>query len=383
MPYNDFPKMLQRKELARNLSPKYYYFLSNSGLGDIYFLLCFNQALQSHLNGKIIFIVREYLRPVLELFDMSNYIIVTDIKRGNYMDLPHIAKKPHLGKIYPAHWCPLKKLLIGNTFKEQWLNLLGLPRDTAYTFPTNMPSISRDLAAKLSHIAPLDRIIFCFPDANSTRSLPRIILKAECEKAQKQGFAVMINTTKSKYDLPDTYNLHLPFKDAVALAINCHSVIAMRSGICDIIAPFCRHLKVYYTSETILEWNLKDNGLNSNAQELTIESALFGFSGVIFTLAYRFYKRIIARGLWRRIKCPFALLRLYLRYKDTPKIRIENQAQLKLYEYQLGLAVLRIYEARFNPLEICRFLRAYPQIRRLPRLKTLALAHRRHFKQHL
>jgi len=387
---NEFPKTLKRSELARNLNPKYYYFLSNYGLGDVYFVLCFKSAIQSHLNGRVIMIVRDYHRPVLELFDTSDYIIVSDLERCDYLkDLS--VKTPKKGAILPAHWIPLKKRVKDETIKDLYLKLFDLPLDTAFSFPAHIPTLTLDLKEKIESIATLDKIVFIAPEANSTKSLPRIIFKDECQRAKKEGFVVIVNALDSaQYDLEGTYNLHLSLKDAIALSACCYGVIAMRSGFCDIIAPHCHNLKVYHTDNPILihQWNLKENGLSSNAKELTIRERLFGLGAIERTLAYRFYKRIVLRkgGFWRtlryRTKTPFALLRLYLRYKDVKEPNIENEELLQTREYQLGLAILRIYKARFSPFEILNFLRNYSNIQKLARLKDVAMRHfRREFRK--
>lgn len=363
---------MKRKDLSY-LNGDYFYLLSSHGKGDTFMLCAFKKALEQKFGGEIIFIIIPSHSAVLECFGITTYI-TCEMERGDDLkDLPNITQNATLGKILPAHFIPLNKTdIIRDTFTQSWIALFDLPPNTPLNLPTNMPYLNDNLKSHLESIAPLDKIVFYLPEAHTLINIPQAIFEAECESLQSQGLTIIVNTISyDKYAYKGTINLHLPLAQAIALALSCKLVIAMRSGFCDIIAPHCKNLKAYYrTKDEIHFYSLRYNGLSKNAEEVIIDDVLYGITEIEKHLAYRFYKRIIMRGVWRKLKLPLALFRLYHRHKDIKEPMIDNLALLQTYEYQLGLSAIKIYKDFFKG-GLIAFLINYPRIAKLPRMKSL------------
>ncbi len=358
------------QELTQNLKADCYYFVSQFGLGDTYYLCAFKHELEKKWQGKIIFVIQPTHEVVCECFDNSAYIICSDTRyKGlDYIHLPKWSDSPKLGTLYPAHPIPLGILqdLRYNNMPDLYMEFLDLPSDSIMTKPTNMPTLNANLQSKIESIAPLDKIIFYLPEANSMRSLPFFIYKNECEALQKEGYTIIVNVTKTqKYlNIRNIHFLNISAKEAVALALACARVISMRSGFCDIIALHCTNLKVYYPNKECIEQiSIKWLDSTITAQEVSFEAEYQAMQEFYYQfLPMKLYKCYATKGFLRKLRLPFtAYFKIYRRHKnealqdfgatnfthgDFSKETQEfiKQELIQTYEYQLGLALQRACE---------------------------------------
>ena len=382
------------QELAQNLRSDRYYFVSPSSAGDTYYLCAFKRALEKQLQGKIIFVIKPTHKAVCEIYEAEHIIcdsnFLNTFQQSKCLENYGIASVPLLGNLYPAHPFPLNKYRYPyKTMIEMYVDLFDLPHDTKGDLPTNLPKISESLRAKLSKIAPLDKIFLFCPEANSCPCLPHIIFKYECEKLLKLGYKIIVNIPNHKeylrYFSDGVYDLDLSLNDAIALALHCAGVISTRSGFCDIIAPHCANLKIY---STILGCGspLKDMNPSNPPKEISIYDSIAYkqfLRMVRESLPLKLYKRYTTKGFFRKLRTPFTLyFKIYLRHTNTSQGTMDNQMRefienelAKTYEYQLGLALQRACE-RFWYGGFLAFPFAYAKIRTqkgktLPRIATL------------
>ena len=191
------------QELAQNLRSDRYYFVSPSSAGDTYYLCAFKRALEKQLQGKIIFVIKPTHKAVCEIYEAEHIIcdsnFLNTFQQSKCLENYGIASVPLLGNLYPAHPFPLNKYRYPyKTMIEMYVDLFDLPHDTKGDLPTNLPKISESLRAKLSKIAPLDKIFLFCPEANSCPCLPHIIFKYECEKLLKLGYKIIVNIPNHK-----------------------------------------------------------------------------------------------------------------------------------------------------------------------------------------
>lgn len=347
------------QELAQNLRTDCYYFVSMFSAGDTYYLCALKKALEQKYKGKIIFIIKPTHKAILEIFANIAYIICEKSLILNFTQTPQcfeidgVVSTPTLGKLFPAHSDILQRAIITQTSMLNWnLRWLDLPLDTRGDFPTNLPKLSESLREKLAKIALLNKIILFCPEANSCPSLPPIIFKYECNKLLNQGYKIIVNCNFSsihykridyvKHFTTGIYDLNLSLKDVIALSLCCAGVISTRSGFCDIIAPHCENLKIYYTN--FYYWwqgRLKDiNPTNALKEVLIYDEPIHKhFLRATrnlgeFSLPFKLYQRYIAKGFLRRVRTPFTLyFKIYLGHKkdkmkkSSPKCEVAtNQA---------------------------------------------------------
>ncbi|MDE6886418.1 MAG: hypothetical protein K2P17_05225 [Helicobacteraceae bacterium] len=67
----------------KQLNNNFYYFVSNFGIGDTYFLCSLKEVLERKFGSKIIFVIKDSHRAIMECFDISDYIIY-DMGGGIY-----------------------------------------------------------------------------------------------------------------------------------------------------------------------------------------------------------------------------------------------------------------------------------------------------------
>ncbi len=382
------------QELAQNLRSDRYYFVSPSSAGDTYRLCLIKSALEKHYKGKIIVIIKAMHEAVCEMFKGLEYEICDDksvdlCKDRHCLMLDNIVSMPALGKIY-SHFINYElKIYTNNQLDFDRVRYM-LPKDAQRILPTNLPQISKDLRDKLAKIAPLNKIILLCPEANSFPKLPMMIFKYECQKLRKQGYSVVVNTLKykqefAKFFTSGVYDLDLSLKEAIALGISCAGVISVRAGFCDIIAPHCNTLKIYYTLfDDYLLW---DNYMESKHLELVYIADVPIYKLFLRSLSeclpIKLHKRYTTKGFFRKMRTPFTLyFKIYLRHTNTSQGTMDNQMcefieneLAKTYEYQLGLALQRACE-RFWYGGFLAFPFAYAKIRTqkgktLPRIATL------------
>ena len=358
------------QELSQNLRADCYYFVSPYSAGDTYYLCALKQTLEKQLQGKIIFVIKPSHKAVVEIFAYEDYIICENSVTTNFHKTPQcfeidsVVSTPTLGKLYPAHSDILQRYVAFTSSLNWNLQWLDLPLDTKGDLPTNLPKIDESLRAKLHKIAPLDKIILFCPEANSCECLPTIIFKDECDRLLKQGYKIIVNIPNHKEYLrffsDGMYDLDLSLKEAIALGISCAGVISTRSGFCDIIAPHCENLTIYYTN--FYYWwqgNLKE----INAKHLPKEVLIFDTPiykrylrakrTICESLPMKLYKRYATKGFLKKLRTPFTLyFKIYRRDKNVAladfgdkEMREFIQKELsQTYEYQLGLALQKACE---------------------------------------
>lgn len=368
------------QELAQNLREDCYYFVSPASAGDTYRLCMLKVALESHYKGKIIFIIKAMHEAICEMFEGLEYVICEDksvdfCKYKQCLILDNVVSVPTLGKIY-SHFINYEfgKDLAADTQLEFDRVRLMLPQSAQRVLPTNLPKISESLRTKLDKIAPLNQIILFCPEANSFPKLPFVIFKDECQKLRKEGYSIVVNSLKYKKEyvrffIDGVYDLDLSLKEAIALGISCAGVISTRAGFCDIVAYYCKRLKIYYTafSNYIIWDRVLPNTQRVYVCDVPIYKKFLQISRE--SLPMKLYKRYATKGFLKKLRLPFtAYFKIYRRHKGNniaPKEMREfiEQELMQSYEYNLGLALQKACE-RFWWGGFLLFPLAYLKIRK-------------------
>ena len=191
------------QELAKKLKSDRYYFVSPCSAGDTYYLCAFKRALEKHLQGKIIFVIKPTHKVVCEIYEIEpiicDSVFLNTFQQSKCLENPFVTSVPTLGNLYPAHPIPLNKLRYHyKTMTEMYVDFFDLPFDTKGVLPTNLPNLSQSLREKLAKIAPLGKIFLLCPEAHTFPILPSIIFKDECEKLLKLGYKIIVNIPNRK-----------------------------------------------------------------------------------------------------------------------------------------------------------------------------------------
>lgn len=367
------PKPIQTlQELAQNLKADCYYFVSPASAGDTYRLCTLKAALESHYKGKIIFIIKAMHEAICEMFEGLEYVICEDksvdfCKNKQCLSIDNVVSVPTLGKIH-SNFIYYEFPADTDTQLDFDRVRLMLSQSARRVLPTNLPKISKSLRTKLDKIAPLNQIILFCPEANSFPKLPFIIFKDECQRLRKEGYSIVVNSLKYKKEyarffMGGVYDLDLSLKEAIALGISCAGVFSTRAGFCDIVAYYCKRLKIYYTAfSNYIMWDrVLPNTQRVYVCDVPIYKKFLQISRE--SLPMKLYKRYATKGFLRKLRTPFTLyFKIYRRHKngtlqdfgatnlalkdfsDKEMRELIEQELMQSYEYQLGLALQKACE---------------------------------------
>lgn len=111
------------------------------------------------------------------------------------------------------------------------------------------PCLDENLRKRIENIAPLNKWILISPEANSGEMLNKKIWEILTERFLKCGFAVIENITSQRNHIKGAINLNLSLENTIALAMECHSVFALRSGLCDVLVGKGANLYVFMSEK--------------------------------------------------------------------------------------------------------------------------------------
>lgn len=162
---------------------------------------------------------------------------------------------PKKGEIFVAHFgflCASPKIEnrekepAGHRFLRTTLAGYGLPEDTPLPHKRNLANISS------SRVPSKQKIALLAPDALTVYLPQQKHLWTEIAKRlQQKNFTVVYNSiAEHKYLSPYATWLNCNLEQVVAVAKDAEQVIALRSGLCDILVDLGSKLHVIYPSES-------------------------------------------------------------------------------------------------------------------------------------
>lgn len=238
---------------AKNIYQDKIVLVSQFGLGDTMLLCGFKDALEKYYNAPVHFIIKPTHQVVMNMYGIKDYSVEV-FEEDELREFVNKNSKVKIGEYFVAHPNYLNDdyklvnefLNFKISFFDVFKKTLGLPDDAHFEYPTITPVISDLLKRKLEKIAPLEKIVLISPETFSTNIIMPEAIEAEVEKFTNNGYKVISNVINKGNKIKGSIYVPMTVEDAVALAINCHHVISVRSGFCDLIAPFLKKMTVYY-----------------------------------------------------------------------------------------------------------------------------------------
>ena len=275
------------------------YFLSPYGLGDTMILCGFKDALEKKYNCKIHFLIKSSHKIVMDMYKINDFDII-DMDKVDLFLLGDSTPEPELGKIFVAHPEFHKELMylfneintsIGGEktqFIEWYKKFLMLPQKTKFELPMWYPELSNYAKKKVKKLGGLEKIVILIPEANSIKLYNKTIWKNIIKSNKQFKCITVVNERKNK--IKGIRNLKLDLYDTVAIMLNAHSVYALRSGLCDLVANDIKNMTVIYSNpyfkdvyslksrnENIVEWVIKDE----KKYDKKIKLKLFGILTIL------------------------------------------------------------------------------------------------------
>ena len=116
--------------------------------------------------------------------------------------------------------------------------------------PKSYPELSETAEKQCLRLAPFNKLVLFSPEATSVPEIPQYYWEEKAEELARQGQTVISNVIHPYNTISGTHYIDLNVKDAVALAMKCHSIYSLRSGFCDLIFSRGSNLHVFYPLHT-------------------------------------------------------------------------------------------------------------------------------------
>lgn len=245
--------LTSHEELLAACEAEKMYFLMPRSAGDLYMQLLYKEALEKHFGGEIVFVAKASQEGICEMFE-GEFLLITPALAKLFLSpeclkLRGVFRQPTRGGIFPSHPIPLDIPVYFNEVFDFVANSFDLPKSfkPMFKLPTKMPRLSQELRDKLPS---LSKVALIAPEANTCANLSLPLFEKEVKALQEAGFEVVLNAVSAQQFKPQDFGVRqveLSLKEAIALASECAKVVSVRSGFCDIIAPFVKDLRVIYT----------------------------------------------------------------------------------------------------------------------------------------
>lgn len=249
-----------------------YNLLLHRHLGDSFVLLGLYQDFLKKYKRPLHILIQQNQEVLVKLYGIENYTVI-DFQK--LMDEPGINNEftnyeidqfkndlcerifpsiPQLDRPFiaaPSSW--VKKNLGWKNFVDGWAKMLGLEKEFLVP-PECRLRLSGKMKEKLEKLAPLNKIVLLAPEAQSFQGIKKEFWENLAKRLKRKGFVVVTNAVEDANRIRGTVNLRMSVSDLLALGYACHSVYALRSGLCDCLVGRQRHLYVYYTSDMWFEY---------------------------------------------------------------------------------------------------------------------------------
>ena len=276
----------------RNKVPNFLYKLTNLSkqgflnqvmqrhIGDTYILCALKSQIEAKYEAPIHYIIKPSHEIVMKMygitnytiFDMDSYIIpyVKDyIKDPLFLEWflwdyynSFISSVPAVNNLfivsetnsffanyYNKHNDYFK------SFIHYWAIAVGLDINKIDIINTNI-NVPESLIAKIGNI-DFNKTILLAPEARSDRMFNKHIWDTICQNLKQKGFIVYENVLDIKNHINGAISLNVTPEELVAFGMNCHSVISIRSGLCDLLSSKGKNLYVLYSLNRIWQHHNK------------------------------------------------------------------------------------------------------------------------------
>lgn len=282
------------------------YFLMPRSAGDLYMQLLYKEALQERFGGEIVFVAKASQEGICEMFE-GEFLLINNALAQLFLSpeclkLRGVFRTPTRGGIFPSHPIPLDIPVYFNEVFDFVANTFDLPKSfkPKFKLPTKLPCLSQELREKLPE---LSRVALIAPEANTCANLSLELFEREVKTLQEAGFEVVLNAVCPQNFKPQDFGVRhfeLSLKDAIALASECAKVVSVRSGFCDIIAPFAKDLRVIYTDyNSLICFKFKEGEFKRISSQVLAYDLLKTPALKRFLLLCKTKAKIAVRGCFR------------------------------------------------------------------------------------
>lgn len=216
-------------------------FLCNGHFGETYFTCGFVEAFRkAHKNDPVTIVLPNNKRFVAELFQHISRIVTFDnLPTALANPVMAMIRKPQKGRLLPgagvADYIQLSDKMTIFNFAEI---PLGLGHSAKFSKPIrpNKKSITKAKKFLLGKGLRPSKTAIIFPYPRTVSFLPTVSWDKIINRLKSIGWDVATNVIGEEKELPGTKRLNFNFSEVHAIVEAAGWVIALRSGVCDIIS---------------------------------------------------------------------------------------------------------------------------------------------------
>lgn len=265
-----------KERLKEVFKEGYYNILLYQHLGDDFFRVSLKKDLEE-LYGPCHFIIKPNEEILIKMWGVENYTVF-DVDKIVHSCLKDI--HAHDSSVYAYY----EAMCIENTItskpntqevfiifndspfylRSKYVESFGYPKTITNRLNANLnimrdtkidvreiayPEMTKSFLEKIQKVGDLDRIVLLAPEARSDELFDKKIWEQLAKDIEKSGYIIIENIVNSENHIKGALNLNLSVEELVMLAMNCHSVFSIRSGLCDLIAAKNKNLYVLWHIE--------------------------------------------------------------------------------------------------------------------------------------
>lgn len=236
-----------------------YYYLCNGGIEHTLTICRFIETLEKVRGAKICLLIQEEQKFIPLLYGVNNYLIV-DIKDVDVEALSDRYPNPKLGKIYVTHPFAHKEarlfyepmLTMTSTTKYvPWLcDFLGISPNDTLKKVVNFSNLVVNEQKITENVGSLDKVVLFLPESDIVPYIDEGVWEKKALHLKKQGYTVISCPKTKEWTIKGTQYVELTIEEILYVGIRCHSIYALRNGLCELLMDKGMKLNVYYPSHS-------------------------------------------------------------------------------------------------------------------------------------
>lgn len=256
---------LEARTVAENLralcNPNVYTLILHKHLGDVFYAIGAKDAFEKTYGESLHFVVRPAHEFLMKLWGVSNYVVFDlDLlvkKNHELIDNYFHGQKPDKAALdrleneffqaifscipikgepfvcenpinnffsYPRYWC------------YRWATNMGIEEDFRFAIPKGDLLLSKNAIKAVEKLGGLNKIVLVAPEAATAIELPPELWHCVSRAIHAKGLIPLVNSKRIKLPFGvSTFEYNLSLEEIVSIGLKCHSVISLRSGLCDVL----------------------------------------------------------------------------------------------------------------------------------------------------
>lgn len=239
------------------LDPEKYYILLSAGCGDTLVYLGLRRYMEQRWGGTFHFLIRRSHEVIMKMYGVDDYDVLDFAAEGfsgiacdRLTAISDQTPRLRKGAVWVAFFGNHRELDPRRAINRQTFRmrnyfeyLLQIPSSCWDYFErpkSDNITVSTEFMNRVSQLGQLSQMVLLIPECGDKFQMTREIdayWEKEIAEYARQGLKVIINALHP-FPLKGAIHLNMSLEEALWLGLNCHSIHALRSGFCDLLAFF-------------------------------------------------------------------------------------------------------------------------------------------------